>query len=332
MAGNPPASEHTPKTEAGLPPYVVGIGASAGGIEALQEFFREVPADSGSAYVVILHLSPDHDSQLAQVLQHTALMPVTQVTEQVTIEPNHVYVVPPNKLLRLEDRSIIVDAITRQEERRAPVDLFFRSLADAQGSRAACVVLSGTGPNGSAGLKRVKEYGGLVAVQEPDTARYPDMPRNAIATGLVDIVAPTAELPARILAFHRLAAAAHPVAEESPSATEADALREVLTVLRIRTGHDFANYKVGTLHRRIARRIHLRQLPDIHAYARFLRETPPEALTLMKELLISVTSFFRDMAAFEVLNRKVLPHIFNRKGRGDQIRVWVPACATGEEA
>ena len=149
-------------------PYVVGIGASAGGIEALSDFFRAVPPDSGAAYVVILHLSPDHDSMLAEMLQHTAMIPVMQVTERFRIETDHAYVVPPNKFLRIEGDSIVVEEMAGQEERRAPVDLFFRSLADAHGARAACVVLSGTGPNGSSGLKRVKEYGGLVIAQDPE--------------------------------------------------------------------------------------------------------------------------------------------------------------------
>ena len=167
-------------------PYVVGIGASAGGIEALSDFFRAVAPDSGAAYVVILHLSPDHDSMLAEILQHVALIPVTQVTERIRLETDHAYAVPPNKILRIEGDSIVVEEMAGQEERRAPVDMFFRSLADSHGAHAACVVLSGTGPNGSAGLKRVKEYGGLIVVQDPETAKYGDMPRNSIATGSSD--------------------------------------------------------------------------------------------------------------------------------------------------
>ena len=314
-------------------PYVVGIGASAGGIEALQEFFHHVAPDSGAAYVVILHLSPDHDSQLAQVLQHAAPIPVTQVAGHAAIEANHVYVVPPNKVLRIEGDTILVADITRKEERRAPVDMFLRSLADARGSRSAAVILSGTGPNGSSGLKRIKEYGGLVVVQDPDSAKYGDMPRNSIATGLVDLVLPIAEMPRRIHEFHQQMPIDGRSADLPPgSATAVDAMREILTVLRIRTGHDFSNYKHGTVHRRVARRIHLRHLPDLQSYAKFLRENPQEAVTLMKELLISVTNFFRDPQAFDVLSAKVLPHIVEDKGRNDQIRVWVPACATGEEA
>jgi two-component system, chemotaxis family, CheB/CheR fusion protein len=310
-------------------PYVVGIGASAGGIEALKEFFRAVAPDSGAAYVVILHLSPDHDSQLAQVLQHAALIPVTQVTEQVRLEADHVYVVPPNKILRVDGDSIVVEEMAGKEERRAPVDMFFRSLADSRGARAACVVLSGTGPNGSAGLKRVKEYGGLVVVQDPETARYADMPRNSIATGLVDLVLPVTQIPGRIREYRdrQLVTVDLPTEAAHP-----EALREILRVLRVRTGHDFSNYKPGTIQRRVERRVHLLGLSDAQAYAKLVRENPPEALALMKELLISVTHFFRDPAAFDALNVRILPRLVANKERQDQIRVWVPGCATGEEA
>jgi two-component system CheB/CheR fusion protein len=310
-------------------PYVVGIGASAGGIEALKEFFAAVEPDSGLAYVVILHLSPDHDSQLAQILQHTALIPVTQVTEQVEIASNHAYVVPPNKILRIGGDSILIEDIAGPEERRAPVDMFFRSLADSHGARAVCVVLSGTGPNGSAGLKRVKEYGGLVLAQRPDTAKYGDMPRNSIATGLVDLVLPVGEMPARIREYRDRQRAERHVAVE---AALPEALREILSVLRIRTGHDFSNYKPGTIQRRVERRVHLLGLENTQEYARLLRENPSEATALMKELLISVTSFFRDPAAFDALNVRILPRVLSNKGHNDQVRVWVPGCATGEEA
>ena len=312
---NPDDAPQVPGDRDGQRPYVVGIGASAGGIEALKEFFHHVAPDSGAAYVVILHLSPDHDSQLAQVLQHSAPIPVTQVAGHAVIKANHVYVVPPNRMLRIEGDAIEVADITRKEERRAPVDLFFRSLADARGSHSAAVVLSGTGPNGSSGLKRIKEYGGLVVVQDPETAKYGDMPRNSIATGLVDLVLPIAEMPKRILEFHEQMRADGRSAELSPgAATDPEAMREILTLLRIRTGHDFANYKPGTVHRRVARRIHLRHLPDLQSYARFLRENPEEGVTLMKELLISVTNFFRDPLAFDALTAKVLPQIIEERG------------------
>ena len=313
-------------------PFVVGLGASAGGIEALKTFFAHVAPDSGAAYVVILHLSPDYESLLAQVLQTTARVPVTQVKEGVTIAPNHVYVVPPNKMLSIDRQSIVVSPMTRTEQRRSPVDLFFGSLADAQGARSVCVVLSGTGANGSAGLKRVKEYGGLAIAQDPEEAEYVEMPRNAIATGLVDVVMRAADMPARIREYHERLRHGSSHAEGEPAPGDADAVRDILTVLRVRTGHDFSNYKPGTIERRIERRIHIRGLGSPAAYARVIKENPAEAVALMKELLISVTHFFRDPEAFAVLSDRIVPRIFLSKVNGDQVRAWVPACASGEEA
>jgi two-component system CheB/CheR fusion protein len=181
---------------------VVGLGGSAGAIASFREFFRNVPADSGMAYVVILHLSPEHESHLAEVLQASAAIPVTQVRDPVKVEPDHVYVIPPNKSLALRDGTLSASSLTGFEERRAPVDIFFRTLADTHDSRAVCVIVSGSGADGSMGLRRVKEYNGLVLVQDPGEAEFPEMPRNSIATGLVDYVAPVAAIPGKIIA-HR---------------------------------------------------------------------------------------------------------------------------------
>ena len=312
---------------------VVGLGASAGGIEALRAFFAKVPQRSGSAYVVILHLSPNHDSKLAEVLQMTADIPVTQVSEAVRIQADHVYVVPPNRRLDVVDGMLEVLEITHHEERRSPVDVFFRALADAYGSRAVCVVLSGTGSNGSAGLKRVKEYGGLTIAQTPTEAAYVDMPTNAIATGLVDLVLPVADMPAKIADYHqRLQQYDGGSPGGAESVDESDALRDVLSLLRVRTGHDFVNYKAGTVIRRIQRRMNVAGVASLGAYARLVREQPDEAVTLMKDLLISVTHFFRDVDAFKALEERVIKRLFDSKGPDDQVRIWVPGCATGEEA
>jgi two-component system, chemotaxis family, CheB/CheR fusion protein len=314
-------------------PLVVGLGASAGGIKALKEFFTHVAPDSGIAYVVILHLSPDYESRLAEVLQVAARIPVTQVKAPVEIEPDHVYVVPQSKVLDIQGTRLDITEMTLLGQRRSPVDLFFRALADAHGSRSVCVVLSGTGPDGSAGLKRVKEYGGLTIAQDPREAEYQDMPRNAMATGLVDLVLPVAQMPARIAAFER-----HLRAMDLPEGTPAanienpEALRDILTLVRVRTGHDFANYKDATLRRRIHRRMSVHGLTTLASYAQFLREEPNEALLLMRELLISVTSFFRDADAFTVLEQRIVPRLFINKQPHDQVRVWVAGCATGEEA
>ncbi|HMD34656.1 MAG TPA: CheR family methyltransferase, partial [Vicinamibacterales bacterium] len=282
--------------------------------------------------VVILHLSPDHDSRLAEVLQSSAPMPVAQVTGTTPIVVDHVYVVPPNRRLGVVDGMLTVSEFTRREQRLAPVDAFFRVLADTHGSRSACVILSGTGPNGSAGLKRIKEYGGLVVAQDPVEAEYGDMPRNAIATGLVDLVLPVADMPAKIRAYIDGAGYEDERVPAAPIAEDPDSVRDVLSVLRLRTGHDFSNYKTPTLQRRIERRMMLRGIPNVAAYARLVRQEPDEAVSLMKELLISVTNFFRDPHAWTAVQERVIPRLFLNKSSQDQVRVWVPGCATGEEA
>jgi two-component system CheB/CheR fusion protein len=322
------------RAEDDLVPLVVGIGASAGGIKALKDFFAKVSPDSGAAYVVILHLSPDHDSELAAVLQTTAPIPVTQVVTAMAIRPDHVYVVAPNRSLDILDGTLTVSKVTRHEQRRAPVDMFFRALGDAYGARAVAIIMSGTGPNGSAGLKRVKEYGGLVVAQEPMEAEFAEMPLNAIGTGLVDLVLPVAEIPARVAAYFQQVPSGHDedAAPDGAAANDPDVLRDVLTMLRVRTGHDFSNYKRATLHRRVERRMTLRGVESLPHYARLMRQRPDEAVLLMKELLISVTNFFRDPTAWSVIEHRIVPRLFLNKVHADQVRVWVPGCATGEEA
>ena len=329
----PDAGDHRDLPEASTAPrLVVGLGASAGGIKALQEFFARVPPDSGAAFVVVLHLSPEHESHLAEVLQVSARMPVVRATQTVRVEPNHVYVISPNTSLRMSDGHLTVSDSLRVEERRAPVDIFFRTLADTHGPRAVSIVLSGTGLDGSNGLKRVKEHGGMIMAQDPSESEYDDMPRHAIATGLVDHILPVGDMPARLTALARQFG---PVLRQDPQpfpSSGSDALPEIVSFVRLRTGHDFSNYKTATLLRRIARRQHLHDLPDIQAYARFLRDHQEEVQALQRELLISVTQFFRDPDAFAVLERQVIPRLFHDKSARDQLRVWVAGCATGEEA
>ncbi|MGN6495476.1 MAG: PAS domain S-box protein [Agriterribacter sp.] len=313
--------------------FIAGIGASSGGLQALQAFFEATPADSGIAYVVILHLSPNYDSELAQVLQRATAMPVTQVTTRTRLQANHVYVIAPDKHLTMEDDYIVVSPNIDLAERRAPVDIFFRSLAELHKSRAIAIVLSGSGANGSMGLKRIKERGGAVFVQNPREAEFNEMPRNAIATELVDEVLNVADIPARLIAYrHSLGTIHIPEAAKNREDNDQKALRVVLTELRLRTGHDFVNYKRPTLLRRIERRIHVRGLPDLPAYAAFISQHPEETHSLLKDLLISVTNFFRDKTPFEVLEKTVLPELLKAKTGGDHLRVWVAGCATGEEA
>jgi two-component system CheB/CheR fusion protein len=312
---------------------IVGLGACAGGIQALKEFFAHTPDDSGMAYVVILHLAPDQDSHLAEVLQSVTKMPVIQVSEKQKVEANHVYVIPPAQHLTMEDGSIAVSRNITIEERRAPVDIFFRSLAESHGPHAVCVVLSGTGANGSMGLKRVKENGGAAFVQNPREAEFNEMPRNAIATDLVDDILNVAEIPARILAYKQsLGTVQIPVDSQNRDETDQQALREVFAQLRLRTGHDFTNYKRPTLLRRIERRMNVRGVNDLPSYAAYIAQHPEETQALLKDLLISVTNFFRDKRAFEELEAVVIPQLFEGKKQDSTVRIWVAGCATGEEA
>ncbi|HEV2707004.1 MAG TPA: CheR family methyltransferase [Pyrinomonadaceae bacterium] len=314
---------------------VVGIGASAGGTTALRDFFAHVPADSGMTYVVILHLSPDYDSQMAALLQRVTPIPVTQVEDLVRVEPNHIYVIPPNKSLEISDGRLTLSDVTSSEVRRAPVDIFFRALAESLGARAVAVILSGTGANGSMGIKRIKEMGGICIVQDPQESEYNDMARHSLATGLIDYTLPVAEIPAQIVAYREQLKRLH-LPELVPESVEADAdgdaLRDIFTQLRVRTGHDFTNYKRPTVMRRIARRMGVHQLTTLNAYMRFMHEHPQEANALLKDLLISVTNFFRDPAVFEKLSEVVVPKLFEGKSADHQVRVWVAGCATGEEA
>ncbi len=312
---------------------VVGIGASAGGIGALKQFFENVKPDSGMAYVVILHLSPEHESSLAEVLQFASKIPVTQVSERVRVAPNHVYVVPPNKSMTMDHEHIALLPIKTVQERRAPVDIFFRTLAESKHSRAVAVVLSGTGANGSMGLKRVKERGGAAFVQNPSEAEFNEMPRNSIATDLVDAILPVAMIPARIAEYGRsLGIVQIPVEPTDREEDQQQALREIFTQLRLRTGHDFSNYKRATVLRRIERRISVSSLLDLPAYAHYVKENPEEPRALLKDLLISVTNFFRDPKPWEFIEKEVVPQVLAAKKAGEPVRIWTVGCATGEEA
>jgi len=311
---------------------VVGIGASAGGLKALQSFFQHMPATTNMTFVVILHLSPEHESNLAALLQYHTVMPVRQVNEPTPVLPNHVYVIPPTKHLSMNDGTIRLSEPERVHGRHVAIDLFFRTLADAHGSNAAAVVLSGTGSDGTSGMKRVKELGGVTFAQEPADAEYDSMPRSAITTGLVDYVLPVEQMPAQLLAYMRNAAKIRlPPIDEARPIDEADALRDVFTLLRARTGHDFSNYKRTTMLRRIGRRLQVHGVAEIGQYIVTLRERPGEIEALLRDLLISVTNFFRDRAAFDALEAHI-PKLLAGKSIGDQVRVWVAGCATGEEA
>jgi two-component system CheB/CheR fusion protein len=313
---------------------VVGIGASAGGIKPLKDFFAAMPANSGMAFVVVLHLSPEYDSHLQEVLQTSTAMPVTQVRETLKVEPNHIYVIPPAKNLVVADGEIKLVEPELIRGKRVPIDLLFRTLAETYGKNSVCVIFSGIGADGTSGLKRIKEAGGIAIVQKPTEAEYNGMPLSAITTKLVDIILPAAEIPEKLLAYKRgteiIKLPENP--EEVPSELVADDLRDVLAIVKARTGHDFTNYKHPTLLRRVARRLQVHGLDNTQAYMEILREGPEEVPALLRDLLISVTNFFRDKEAFAELENKIIPELFAGKTAADQVRVWCVGCATGEEA
>ena len=325
---------------------VVGLGASAGGLEALQEFFTHIPADCGMAYVVILHLSPTHESNVAEILQRVTTMPVVQVQGTEQIREDHVYIIPPSNDLAMDDGQLQLRPSQRvRGGTHAAIDLFFRTLADVHGDRGICVVLSGTGSDGAVGLTRVKEAGGITLAQSPTHAKYDGMPRAAIATGMVDIVLPTDKLAARLnelcnnmRRIRMPADVAHQLdaeAEQGRSAAQRaeTALADIMTLLRLQTRNDFKHYKRATVLRRIERRLQVNGLPDLASYRDYMRQNPAEAPLLLQDLLISVTNFFRDREAIQALEAEVISGLFeNRQNADDPVRVWVAGCATGEEA
>lgn len=309
-------------------PTIVAIGASAGGIRALQTIFSALPDRTGAAFVVVIHLDPVHRSELSSILGARTRMPVVQVGEQEKLLPDHVYVIPPDRRLQLVDHSISTAAFDEPPGRRAPIDQFLRSLADRLGDGIA-VILSGAGSDGALGVRAVKEAGGIILVQDPSEAEYASMPRSAIATGVADFVLPVADLAARLADLVRLKQ--NLSAADVPKVDE-ELLRRVLAHLRVRTGHDFSKYKRSTVLRRIARRMQVTRTDELGDYYDFLRDNSDEAMALLGDLLISVTTFFRDRESFDVLKRDVLPSLLRSKDPTDTMRVWVSGCATGEEA
>ena len=320
---------------------VAGLGGSAGSLAALQTFFERMPANSGIAFVVILHLSPEHESLMAEILQRSSAMPVIEVRTEEKVQANRVYVIPPGKHLAIENGKLRLSDLWPERGRRVAIDVFFGTLARAQGQSSIGIVLSGANSDGAIGIKRIKEHGGLTIAQEPTEAEHPGMPRAAIATGMVDWVLPVEEMPERLIEFltngRRLRlpeeATHQPESETSPRnpAGEGATLQDLLSFLRARAGRDFAYYKRGTILRRIRRRMQLNGIESLPDYVAFLRDKTGESSALIQDFLVSVTNFFRDHAAFEALAAE-MPRLFEDKTDSGQVRVWVPGCATGEEA
>jgi two-component system CheB/CheR fusion protein len=321
---------------------VVGLGASAGGLQALLRFFEQLPQHSDMAFAVVMHFPPDHESNAPAILQRVTRMPVRSVTGPVRIEKGHVYVIAPGTHLVM--RGDMLDTV--QEERpnglHVAVDRFLRSLAEHQKDRSFGIVLSGTGSDGALGMARIKEMGGVTLAQLPDDAEHDGMPLSSIQAGIVDFVLPVVEMPQKLIDIWKNSqhiklpplsdAAVLDAAARSGDHDDEEALREVITVLRSRTGHDFHHYKRATVLRRLERRLQVRTVPDLVAYSHVLRDDPDESALLLKDLLIGVTQFFRDRESFEALERDIVPELFRGKLSEDQVRVWVAASATGEEA
>jgi two-component system CheB/CheR fusion protein len=312
---------------------IVGIGASAGGIEALEGFFKHMPAGNGLAFLIVMHLAPDRVSMLAEVLGRWTDMTVAQAVDGVAIAAEHVYVIPPNMLMTVAGGRLHLRTPSTPMRENAPIDILFTSMAAERGSRAIGVVLSGTGSDGSLGLKAIKQAGGVSLVQGGDHTgpQYSGMPSSAIATGAADMILPVEEMPERIL---HLEARPDPPLEEAGTPEQlqiAAARSELCLVLRNQIGHDFSGYKEQTFVRRVQRRMQFLGL-NLPAYLRRLRADQHEVLLLFQDLLIGVTSFFRDPETFEVLAQTVIPRLFEGKFADSTVRVWVPGCATGEEA
>ena len=315
---------------AGHAPCIVGMGGSAGGLEAFEQFFSHLPSDTGLAFVLVPHLEPTHKGMMPELLQRHTKMRVVEVEDGMKVRPNCVYVIPPNAdLAILHGKLQVLDPVAPRGQ-RLPIDFFFRHLAVDQKEKSIGIILSGMGSDGTLGLKAIKENFGMVMVQDPASAKYDSMPRSAITTGMVDYIAAAQELPAKLTQYVMHAPAApkeHVRAEGEPTA----ALEKVFVLLRAHTGNDFSCYKKNTIYRRIERRMSVHQFDSLRRYVRFLQENPQEVDLLYKELLIGVTNFFRDPGLFDCLKTKALPQLFQARSAGNPVRVWNPGCSTGEE-
>jgi two-component system CheB/CheR fusion protein len=309
---------------------IVGIGASAGGLAAFGNFFSAIPDDTkfGTAFVLVQHLDPKHKSILTNLIGRYTKMPVYEVKDGMVVQPDCVYVIPPNHDMVLEYGKLQLLEPSEPRGHRLPIDLFFRSMAQSKQDLAIGIVLSGTGSDGTLGVRAIKAEGGMLMVQSPESSEYDGMPRSAIATGLVDYILTPAEMPAQLIAYATQAFGRklHPVPK-----TEG-AMKKIFNLLRTQTGHDFSNYKQKTINRRIGRRMALGSLKGVDEYAHYLEQNPVEVEALFQDLLIGVTSFFRNPTAFEAFQEKVIPHLFTGKHPDSVIRIWVPGCSTGEEA
>lgn len=313
---------------------IVGIGASAGGLAAFEAFFSGMPADAepGMAFVLVQHLSPDHKSILSELIRRYTRMQVFEVEDGMRVLPNCAYIIPPNfDMAFLQGVLHLLEPVAPRGQ-RLPIDYFFQSLAADQRERAIGVVLSGTGSDGTLGVRAIKDAGGMVMAQSTASSEFDGMPRSAIATGLVDYQLPPSEMPAQLMAYAAHAFGKLPRAGLPATPKLESALKKIFVILRAQTGHDFSQYKPSTIYRRIERRMAVHSVDNIEAYVKYLQHTPSEAEALFRDLLIGVTNFFRDPEAFQVLEAQIIPKLFDGKPGGSTVRVWSAGCSTGEEA
>jgi len=333
-AGTSSAASSAKEPEAGegasLPFPVVGIGASAGGLEALEAFFTALPEDSGLAIVVVTHTDPEKASLLPDIIERHTAVAVRRIEDGMPAAPNAIYLPPSSRDVVLEGGAFRLKNRPARNEMHMPVDLFLKSLAQERGERAACVILSGTGTDGTYGLRALKERSGLAVVQDPESCRHTGMPNSAIDTGLADLVTTAEKMPGRLIDYFRHPADELPVSDKK-EAPKAERIDPVLGFLASRTRHDFSLYKTSTLQRRIARRMSVTRASSVSDYLKLLHRDRQESQALFQDLLIGVTNFFRDPEAFGFLKDKVLPELFKRTASEGRVRVWVPGCATGEE-
>jgi two-component system CheB/CheR fusion protein len=313
---------------------VVGIGASAGGLAAFEAFFSGMPAatDPGMAFVLVQHLAPDHKSILSDLIRRYTRMQVFEVEDGMVVQPNCAYIIPPGRDMAFLGGTLQLLEPSEPRGQRLPIDFFFRSLAQDQRERAIGIVLSGTGSDGTQGVRAIKGEGGMVMVQNTASTEFDGMPRSAIATGMVDYEMPPAEMPAQLIAYAAHAFGKLPKSAILPAPKVESAMKKIFILLRAQTGHDFSQYKPSTIQRRIERRMAVHQIDGIDGYVRYLQRNPAEVEALFRDLLIGVTNFFRDPAAFQVLEEQVIPRLFENKSPGAVIRVWTTGCSTGEEA
>ncbi|MCK7554347.1 hypothetical protein MKQ70_04730 [Chitinophaga sedimenti] len=310
------------------PHYIIALGASAGGLEAIREFFDNMPRTENMSFVIIQHLSPDFKSLLVELVARHTHMKVVEAADGQPVQKNHIYVIPNNKFISIRKGRMVLAAKSHDSSPNNAIDIFFSSLAEDKKDCAIAAVLSGTGSDGTKGIAKIKEHGGMVLVQEPNTARFDGMPNSAINSGNADIITSPAKMPEAILSFMQ---------EPSPASInevelDEELLSRIFALIAKEAGQDFHYYKTPTILRRISRRVVMGNYKNAEAYVERLQQDPAEVKSLAKDFLIGVTRFFRDKDAFEILSDKVLPGIISAKENGEQIKVWIPACSTGEEA